>query len=276
MRLIDLRHVGRERVISSWLVGDVIVDPGPSSCLDALLEGLAGAVPRALALTHIHLDHAGAAGTLCERWPELEVWVHERGAPHLVDPERLMSSAARLWGEDMDRLWGEMRPVPAERIRIVGEGTVGDFRVTATPGHASHHVCYLHEPSRTLFAGDTAGVRIAGGPTMAPTPPPDVDVEAWLDSVARLRAWRAERVASTHFGLFDDVDGQFDELELWFDTWVQPARELDEQTWAAEHDAWLTARSDPEIVAALGQAAPIDQGYRGLRRYWSRRERPLP
>lgn len=273
MRLIDLRHLGRERVIASWLVDDVIVDPGPSSCLDALLAGLGGVRPRALALTHVHLDHAGAAGTLCERWPDLEVWVHERGAPHLVDPERLIASVTRLYGDDMDRLWGEMRPVPARRLRIVDEGAVGDFRVTATPGHASHHVSYLHEPSRTLFAGDTAGVRIRGAPTMAPTPPPDIDVEAWLDSLERLQAWEAARVAPTHFGVFEDVEAQFDELRLWLDTWALPARELDEATWIAEHDAWMAARVDPETAPALAQAAPVDQCYAGLHRYWSRRER---
>ncbi|HYB22384.1 MAG TPA: MBL fold metallo-hydrolase, partial [Solirubrobacteraceae bacterium] len=117
MQLIDLRHLGRERVIGSWLLGDLLIDPGPSSCLPALLDALGGQAPRALVLTHIHLDHAGASGSLVARFPELEVWVHERGAPHLVDPSKLLASAGRLYGAEMERLWGEILPVPAERLR---------------------------------------------------------------------------------------------------------------------------------------------------------------
>lgn len=271
MRLIDLEHLGRERVIGSWLVDDVIVDPGPSSCLDALLDGLDGAVPRALALTHIHLDHAGAAGLLCERWPGLEVWVHERGAPHLADPSKLVASATRLYGEEMDRLWGEVRPVPRDRIRIVGEGRAGDFRVAPTPGHAWHHVSYLHEPSGTLFAGDVAGVRIDGAPTMAPTPPPDIDLEAWADSLDLLASWDADRVAPTHFGVFEDVADQLDGVRLWLDTWAGPAQSLDQRSWVAEHRTWVAARTDEETAEAVAQAAPLDQCWLGLQRYWSKR-----
>src|ERR1700731_2523398 len=112
-RPIDLHPLGRERVICAWVVDDVIVDPGPSSCVETLLEQLGDWRPRALALTHIHLDHAGAAGVLVRRWPDLEVWVHERGAPHTIDPTKLLASAKRLYGDDMDRLWGEVAPVPA-------------------------------------------------------------------------------------------------------------------------------------------------------------------
>lgn len=272
MRLIDLHHLGRERVIGSWLVDDVLIDPGPGSCLDTLLEGLAGEVPRVIALTHIHLDHAGATGSLCARWPDTEVWVHERGAPHMADPTRLLASATRLYGDDMDRLWGEFLPVPADRIRVLEEGTTGAFRVAKTPGHASHHLCYLHERSGTLFSGDTGGVRVAGGPTIAPTPPPDIDLEAWLESLARLEAWEPERVVPTHFGVFADVAAQFDEVRLWIDTWAGPARELDQETWVSEHHAWVTARTDPATADALAQAAPVDQCYLGLQRYWSKRE----
>ncbi|HEU0317186.1 MAG TPA: MBL fold metallo-hydrolase, partial [Solirubrobacteraceae bacterium] len=143
-RPIDVRHLGRDRVICAWLVDGVVVDPGPTSALDGLLAGLGGVRPRALALTHIHLDHAGAAGTLARRWPELEVWVHARGAPHLIDPTRLLASARRLYGEDMDRLWGAFEPVPEERIRILEGGeALGPFAVAYTPGHASHHVSYF-------------------------------------------------------------------------------------------------------------------------------------
>jgi glyoxylase-like metal-dependent hydrolase (beta-lactamase superfamily II) len=271
MRLIDLEHLGREHVIGAWLVGDVLVDPGPGSTLDTLLAGLDGEVPRIIALTHIHLDHAGATGALCERWPDAEVCVHERGARHLIDPAKLMASAGRLYGDDMDRLWGEMRPVPEDRIRILGEGRTEDFRHAATPGHASHHLSYLHEPTGTLFAGDTAGVRVLGAPTLGATPPPDIDLEAWMESIALFRAWDPDRVAPTHFGVFEDVGEHLDALEAWFDTWGRQARELDEAQWVAEHHTWFAARAEPEVVGALEQAAPPEQCYAGLARYWSKR-----
>ena len=158
--LIDVMHLGRPHVIGAWRVGDVIVDPGPSSSLGALEPMLAEHPPRALALTHIHLDHAGAAGTLAQRFPELEVWVHERGARHLADPSRLLDSATRLYGDQMQRLWGEVLSVPAERLRVLHGGErLGPFSVAYTPGHASHHVSYLHEPSGRAFTGDVVGDR---------------------------------------------------------------------------------------------------------------------
>ena len=272
MRLIDLHHLGREQVIGSWLVGDVLIDPGPASCLDALLAGLDGEIPRVIALTHIHLDHAGATGSLAARWPDAEVWVHERGARHLADPAKLLASAERLYGDDMERLWGEVLPVPAQRIRIVGDERVGDFVVAKTPGHASHHVSYLHEPTGSAFAGDTAGARVAGGPVVGPTPPPDIDIEAWLTSLELIESWSPDRVVPTHFGAFEDVQGQLDALRLWFDTWVPKVRELDRDTWMAEHHSWVEARSGEAVAAALSQAVPADQAYLGLERYWSKRE----
>jgi glyoxylase-like metal-dependent hydrolase (beta-lactamase superfamily II) len=271
VRLIDLHHLGREEVIGSWLVGDVLIDPGPASCLDALLAGLDGEVPKVIALTHIHLDHAGATGTLTQRWPEAEVWVHERGARHLAEPEKLIASATRLYGDDMDRLWGEFLAVPKDRIRAFGEATrIGDFRFAPTPGHASHHLSYLHEPTGTAFTGDTAGARIEGSPTIGPTPPPDIDIAAWLTSLELIESWSPDRLAPTHFGAFDDVASQLDELRLWFDTWVPAARRLDQETWVREHQAWVAARSTEAIAAALGQAVPTDQAYLGLQRYWSK------
>src|SRR4051794_37603810 len=160
--LTDLMPLGRARAIGAWRVGDVIVDPGPASCLPALLGELEERPPRALALTHIHLDHAGAAGSLAARFEGLEIWVHERGARHMVDPSRLLASAGRLYGDRMELLWGEVLPVPAERIRVLkgGELLPEGLRVAYAPGHASHHVAYLHEPSGWALAGDVAGVRI--------------------------------------------------------------------------------------------------------------------
>src|SRR4051812_19056056 len=184
-RPIDVMHLGRDRVICAYDVGGAIVDPGPTTSVETLIEGLEGDVPRALLLTHVHLDHAGAAGVLCRRFPELVVYVHERGAPHLVDSSKLLESAGRLYGDDMERLWGEVAPVPEERVRALSGGeTVEGFRVAYTPGHASHHVCYLHEETRDVYVGDVAGVRIPPSEfTLAPTPPPDIDIEAWLDSI---------------------------------------------------------------------------------------------
>jgi glyoxylase-like metal-dependent hydrolase (beta-lactamase superfamily II) len=272
MRLIDLHHLGREQVIGSWLVGDTLIDPGPASCLDALLDGLDGEVPKVIALTHIHLDHAGATGSLAARWPDTEVWVHERGARHLADPAKLLASAERLYGDAMERLWGEFLAVPAQRIRIVGDERLGDFTIARTPGHASHHVSYLHEPTGTAFAGDTAGARVAGGPVVGPTPPPDIDIEAWLGSLDLIESWSPDRVVPTHFGVFEDVQGQLDALRLWFDTWVPRVRDLDLETWVSEHHQWVEARSGEAVAAALAQAVPTDQAYLGLERYWAKRE----
>ena len=161
-REIDVMHLGRDRVICAYEVDGLIVDPGPTTGLETLLEGLGGAEPRGLLLTHIHLDHAGASGRLVQRFPELTVYVHERGAPHLLDPERLVKSARQLYGDDMDRLWGEVVAVPEANVRTLsgGETIEGGMRVEYTPGHASHHVSYLHEATGEAFVGDVAGVRI--------------------------------------------------------------------------------------------------------------------
>jgi glyoxylase-like metal-dependent hydrolase (beta-lactamase superfamily II) len=269
--LIDLLHLGRERVIGAWRVGDVIVDPGPSSCLTRLLPVLERDPPAALALTHIHLDHAGASGTLAERFPELEVWVHPRGAPHLSDPSRLLASAARLYGEQMQRLWGEVLPVPAERIRVLADGeTLNGFEVAFTPGHASHHVAYRHGASDWAFAGDIAGVRIGGGPTLAPTPPPDIDLPAWRRSLEVLRGWSPRRVAIAHFGAYTDVDEQVAQLHEYLDVAEQLARELDAQEFAAAVRERVAAAAAPALAATYAQAMPTDQSYAGLRRYLER------
>src|ERR1700736_3530494 len=230
MQLIDLHHLGRRRVIGCWQFGDVLVDPGPTSCLEALLGALGEVRPRALLLTHIHLDHAGATGSLVKRWPDLEVYVHERGAPHLIDPSRLLQSARRLYGENMEPWWGEMLPVPEGNLRVLegGERVLeGSVEVAYTPGHASHHVCYLHEG--TAFVGDVGGVRITSkGPTIPPTPPPDVDVGAWHESIERVRAWSPHRLAITHFDVYEDVEEQLDELSRRLDGWSEWVREQDQ------------------------------------------------
>src|SRR6201996_6416837 len=265
-------HVGRERVIGCWQVDDVLIDPGPTSCLPALLDALGDERPRALLLTHIHFDHAGASGSLVARWPDLRVYVHERGAPHLASPDRLYNSARRLYGDDMERLWGEMLPVPEDNLEVLTGGeTIRDgWQVAYTPGHASHHVAYLHDG--TAFVGDVGGVRITpNSMTIPPTPPPDIDVEAWHESIATVRSWRPERMAVTHFGAVDDVDRQLDELSARLDAWSALARDLDRDAFVTAVQEQVLRHGSAEDAAAYEQAAPVQQLYSGYERYWAKR-----
>jgi glyoxylase-like metal-dependent hydrolase (beta-lactamase superfamily II) len=275
MQLIDVLHLGRPKVIGAWLLDDVVIDPGPTSCLDTLLAGLDGARPRAVLLTHIHLDHAGASGSLVERWPDLEVYVHERGARHRAAPERLMQSARMLYGEDMDRLWGEMVPVPEENLRVLKGGESlfdGAFEVAYTPGHASHHVSFLHAPEGTAFVGDVGGVRIAGTPlTIPPSPPPDIDVESWHASIERITAWKPRRLVMTHFGMSEDVDAQLAELSERLDDWASLAKQGHHDAFVGRVRSEIGERVDADTAAAYEQAAPPDQLYAGLERYWRKR-----
>jgi glyoxylase-like metal-dependent hydrolase (beta-lactamase superfamily II) len=271
--LIDVLHLGRARVIGAWRVGDVVVDPGPSSALGALLPLLDRHPPRALALTHIHLDHAGAAGTLARRYPELEVWVHERGAPHLADPTKLLDSAGRLYGEQMQRLWGEVRPVPPERLRVLRGGEqIGPFTVAYTPGHASHHVSYLHGPSGYAFTGDVAGVRIDGGRVLAPTPPPDIDLRAWRTSLELIEDWAPRRLAVTHFGVYEDVHEQIQALRMHLDEVEVWAAELDQLEFAEKLRERVRAPGSDGTPGSYAQALPPEQSYAGLQRYLRKRD----
>lgn len=269
MRVIDLHHLGRERVIGCWEVDRILIDPGPSSCLEVLLGALGELRPRALLLTHIHLDHAGASGSLVRRWPDLEVYVHERGARHMADPTRLLESATRLYGDDMDRLWGEMLPVPEENLRILqgGESLLDDrFQVAYTPGHASHHVAYLHEG--TAFVGDVGGVRITPQVlTIPPTPPPDIDVPAWHRSIETVLAWKPRRLAMTHFGEGGPVEAQLSELRERLDSWCGRVRRQDEREFVAAVKEEIRQGAGEELLATYLQAAPAEQLYAGLRRY---------
>ena len=277
MRLIDVRHLGRPQVIGAWLVGDVVIDPGPTSCVETLLEGLGGERPRALLLTHIHLDHAGASGSLVQRWPELQVYVHERGARHMISPGRLLDSARQLYGEDMDRLWGEMIPVPEENIHVLRGGETlfgGEFEVAYTPGHASHHVSFLYDG--TAFVGDVGGVRIAGSHlTIPPSPPPDIDVEKWHASIERITAWKPRRLVMTHFGVGEDVDAQLAELSERLDDWAARARDQDLDAFVASVRDEVAQHVDAETAVAYEQAAPPEQLYAGLERYWRKRAEAL-
>jgi glyoxylase-like metal-dependent hydrolase (beta-lactamase superfamily II) len=272
--LIDLMHLGRAHVIGAWRIGDVIVDPGPSSCLSELLAALARRPPQVLALTHIHLDHAGAAGSLVRRFPNAEVWVHERGAPHLSDPSKLLASAQRLYGEDMHRLWGEVLPVPADRLRVLGGGeVVGELEVAYTPGHASHHVSYLHRPTRRAFTGDVTGVRIGRGRVMAPTPPPDIDLEAWHASLDVIEAWRPAALSLTHFGSYEDVADHLMATRAALDYERQLALGCPEEGFCAAVRAAVLSSGAGDAAVAYEQAMPPAQSFSGLRRYLDRLSR---
>ena len=267
VREIDVHHLGRERVIAAHAVGDVIVDPGPTSSLENWIDDVAA--PRALLLTHIHLDHAGASGALVRRFPGLRVYVSEVGAPHLIDPTKLLASAGRLYGEEnMDRLWGELVPVPEENVEVLSGGeTVEGFRVAHAPGHASHHVAYLHEDSGWAFTGDVTGVRIDRDlPIVPPTPPPDIDVEAWFGSIDRVAAWDPAALALTHFGAYDDVDHHLDSIRQALRVQAEWARELDEQAFLARRREWTAG-----APALYEQAAPSEQMWLGLERYWRKK-----
>lgn len=290
----DLMFLGQPRVIATAVLqnaaGAALVDPGPSTCLDTLRsslreQGIAPADLRTILLTHIHLDHAGATGTLVRENPDIRVVVHERGAPHLVDPGKLLSSAARLYGDDMDRLWGEFLPVPEGNLHVLAGGerlAVGDreLEVAYTPGHASHHVCFLDRSSGVAFVGDTAGVRV--GPerfALPPTPPPDIDLDAWKASIRQIEAWRADTLFITHFGPHEDAADQLASLTEHLDGLAATARAVIEGDAPAEERAerfvadtrrYLRRYMPEETAALYDMAAPFSMCWLGLARYWKK------
>jgi glyoxylase-like metal-dependent hydrolase (beta-lactamase superfamily II) len=272
-RPIDVRHLGRERVICAFEVDGFVVDPGPTTSLETLLEGLGGEEPRALLLTHIHLDHAGATGVLVRRFPGLPVYVHERGAPHLVDPSKLLASAKRVYGDEMESLWGEFAAVPERNIRpLAGGEQFGGFRVEYTPGHAVHHVTYLHEASGDAYVGDVAGVRITPHThTYAPTPPPDIDVPVWLRSLETVRRLDPQALCLTHFGRFDDVGAQLDALAADLERRRHPM--TDQEAFEREVVGEAVDAVGADDAASYFQAAPPDQIWWGLSRYWEQQAR---
>jgi glyoxylase-like metal-dependent hydrolase (beta-lactamase superfamily II) len=276
---IDLHHQGAERVIGVYLVetddGLALFDCGPSSCVERLEGGLrergvALEDVRHLLLSHIHLDHAGAAGVLVRKHPSLVVHVSEIGATHLVDPSRLEASARRLYGETFDELWGELAPVPPENVQVAGDRVAG-LECFPSPGHARHHVCYLAEEG-TLYAGDAAGVRIAPDPVvLPPTPPPDYDLEIWLRTLDMIERRAPSRLALIHFGVFDDVSRHLDELRDGLHEWTAWAEQgISEDEFSRRVRERLDAegRSD---VDAYARAMPFWQSYAGLKRYWDKR-----
>lgn len=277
---IDLLHTGEPRTVGVYLLdtpdGLALFDCGPATCIPALKAGLAErghelTDVKHLLLSHIHLDHAGAAGTLVREHAELQVHVSEIGAPHLVDPSRLERSARRLYGETFDALWGELAPVPEENVHVASERAAG-LEVFAAPGHASHHVCYFD--GTTLYAGDAAGVRIQPSRSvLPPTPPPDVDVEGWYRTLEEIERRAPERLALIHFGFADDVSRHLAELRERLDTWSHRVEEG-----ASEPEFVAAAKADLPVdeAEAYDRAMPFWQSYQGLQRYWEKRARPSP
>jgi glyoxylase-like metal-dependent hydrolase (beta-lactamase superfamily II) len=278
---IDLHHQGIERVIGAYLVetsdGLAVFDCGPASALPALEAGLGErgvelAEVRHLLLSHIHLDHAGAAGAMVREHPHVQVHVSEIGAPHLVDPSRLEASARRLYGSAFDDLWGELAPVPEENIRIVGDLVVG-LACFPSPGHASHHVCFAHEDG-TLYAGDAAGVRIAPSRlVLPPTPPPDIDVAAWYATLDELERRAPKQLALVHFGVFDDVGRQLSELRDRLGEWEQIVESGATQDEFVERVHAGLGELDDDDLQAVERAMPMWQSYAGLKR-WVDRVKP--
>jgi len=272
---IDLLHGGAPRTIGAYLLetddGLALFDCGPSVCIPALERGLADrglalADVRHLLLSHIHLDHAGAAGALVRRQPTLQVHVSEVGAPHLVDPSRLERSARRLYGDTFDSLWGELAPVPEENVHVAGPRVLG-LECFPAPGHASHHVCYFD--GTTLYAGDAAGVRIQPAETvLPPTPPPDVDLEAWERTLREIERRRPERLALIHFGVAEDVERHLGELRERLATWAERV-----ERGAGEDEFVAAAKADLPAADAesYDRAMPFWQSYAGLARYWEQR-----
>jgi glyoxylase-like metal-dependent hydrolase (beta-lactamase superfamily II) len=249
--------------------GPAVFDCGPSTCVDALKDGLrrVGLVltdVRHLLLSHIHLDHAGAAGVLVREHSALQVHVSAIGAPHLVDPTRLEVSARRLYGDTFDDLWGELVPVPEENVHVAGDAVLG-LECFPTPGHASHHVCYLHTDG-TLYAGDAAGVRIQpNAAVLPPTPPPEFDLQAWLRTLDEIERRAPERLALVHFGVADDVARHVGELRRHLHEWVAldgVTEEKFRETVSADVDSGLDEYE---------RAMPFWQSYAGLKRYWEKR-----
>lgn len=288
---IDLNFQNKTQAIASYLIRSkdavVLIESGPGSTLSALEAALAKEqlTPRDIThvlLTHIHLDHAGAAGWLSKQGAE--IYVHPNGAAHLLNPEKLIASATRIYGDKMDQLWGEFLPVEQKQLKVpqdAEEIAIGGLRFVAvnTPGHAEHHYSYLFED--ICFSGDVGGVRIPGFQYLrAPMPPPELHFERWLESIARLRKEKFTQIAPTHFGIFADAKWHLDELERnliatrkWLASVMEDSLEID--ALRDRFEAWMNSQSieqnlSEDVILAYALANPIGMSADGLMRYWKK------
>lgn len=291
LHVLDTQHLGRPGIIAAIALetreGLALFDTGPESTFDYVSTALrsVGLSPhdvRQVFLSHIHLDHAGAAWRFAELGATIHV--HPRGAKHLLDPTRLMESATRIFGDEMGRLWGRMRPIPPEKVRITEDNgviPVGQFeiRALATPGHASHHNAYHWDDN--LFGGDVAGVRLNGGPPVPPFVPPELQIESWLESIARLRRLGATDLYLPHFGLVEkEIAAHFDALEErvrrwseWFRDELRKGRtEADLVPDFASYEARdiLASGGARERLADYEQADPSFMAVTASIRYWQK------
>lgn len=288
---VDLMFRSTPRIVATAVIqgprGVALLDPGPTSTLPTLEAELdkSGITLRDvtdIVLTHIHLDHAGATGTLVRRNPALRVFVHERGAPHMVDPAKLLASAGRLYGDQMETLWGEVAPVPASALTSLAGGERIEaggrrFEVAYTPGHASHHVSYFNDETGLAFVGDTAGIkRTASGMVLAPTPPPDIDLEIWEVSLGKIEAWRPDTLFVTHFGPASPYAPHLHALREHLYFTADLVREsLQGEGTDADREAWFTERVRLELRRRMNEAdahayevaGRFDLNWRGLARY---------
>jgi glyoxylase-like metal-dependent hydrolase (beta-lactamase superfamily II) len=286
---LDLNFQGTPHAIASYLIrhsgGAVLIESGPGSCLGTMQTSLAdqGLTARDIThvlLTHIHLDHAGAAGWFARQGAE--IIVHPVGAPHMVSPEKLLASARRIYGDQMDRLWGEFLAVPESSIRVVQDAeeiVIGPLRFLPvnTPGHAEHHYAYIFED--LCFTGDIGGVRIPGQRYLRlPMPPPELNLERWHESISRLRKLQFSRIAPTHFGIYDDTGWQLDQLDralVASDRWLQNtmSRELPAEEFRQVFKEWAEAdgRASGLSENALHTYEIVNPSWMsadGLKRYW--------
>jgi glyoxylase-like metal-dependent hydrolase (beta-lactamase superfamily II) len=288
---LDLNFQNKSQAIASYLIRDgdavVLVESGPGSTLAGLeaglrTNGLSLADVTHVLLTHIHLDHAGAAGRLARTGAQ--VYVHPLGASHLLNPEKLLASATRIYGERMDTLWGEFLPVAADQLHVTEDAqeiVIGNLRfiVLAAPGHAEHHNVYVFED--VCFSGDVGGVRMPGYPYLrVPMPPPELHIEKWRAALERLRQQKFAHIAPTHFGIFDDVEwhlrevGQaLDSAERWLEATMPTDPSMEEMR--ASFSAWIEAEGQSQglsadTVKSYGLANPLGMSADGLMRYWKK------
>ncbi|HEV2656832.1 MAG TPA: MBL fold metallo-hydrolase [Ktedonobacteraceae bacterium] len=292
---ISLPFQGESGIVGSYLIAGeteiALIDPGPGSMLEEQLAAIreAGFDPADvthLVLTHIHLDHAGMTGSLLHSMPHANVYVHSKGAPHLIDTSKVVASASRIYGGRMKELWGKIESVPEERIRIVEGGdilTIANRRLEVhyTPGHAVHHVVFFDVHSGELFAGDAAGVRLQGIDYIRPpTPPPDLDVEAWSDSIDTLKRLRPDVLYIAHFGPTRNVTQHLERLRAqlfaWGDFVLGEMRKGKEE---AEIIELLIARTQPELQRVTSDPLALKRyeiatnyamTVQGYMRYWKK------